>query len=247
MGENLTRRSLSILAVTLVACAASTALGQGFWEKKDFEKWSQGECQKLLSDSPWAKSYTLSRVLVQTLQEQAAVPGRATNPQITYLIQFWSARPIRQALIQQGRVSEAAARMSEEQKAALKQREARFLANDFADLILVDLTYSTNTQGLEQELNHYWDSRTQEEIKQFTYIVAGGHRINPKQVNISKSGRRDIQLLFPRQVDGQALVTPQDKRISVEFEAPPIGIFAGQRILIEFYLTKMSVDGKPAY
>ena len=42
----------------LFLAAISLAFGADFWESKQYEKWSQKDCSKLLTDSPWAKDLT---------------------------------------------------------------------------------------------------------------------------------------------------------------------------------------------
>jgi hypothetical protein len=46
------RRSLSVIGVWIVACAALAAAD--FWESKPFLEWSDKEAEKMLTDSPWA-------------------------------------------------------------------------------------------------------------------------------------------------------------------------------------------------
>jgi hypothetical protein len=47
------RRSLSIVGLWIVACAALAAAD--FWESKPFVEWSDKEVSRMLADSPWAR------------------------------------------------------------------------------------------------------------------------------------------------------------------------------------------------
>lgn len=47
--------------VLLAACAACAAVwGAGFWEKTEFTHWSGKEVNRMLTNSPWAKRFTIS-------------------------------------------------------------------------------------------------------------------------------------------------------------------------------------------
>ena len=91
--------------ILLLVLQPSRIAAQDFWVKKNFDQWSLKECLRLLQDSPWTQSKTLTRVYIQSSAQAAAVPGREGTPQITYAAQIWSAAPIRQAAIQKARLS----------------------------------------------------------------------------------------------------------------------------------------------
>ncbi len=58
-----------------------------FWEKKDFPDWSEEEVDKILTDSPWAKSMTVSfdlnppSVRKPTTWQELGIPGDGRNTQ----------------------------------------------------------------------------------------------------------------------------------------------------------------------
>jgi hypothetical protein len=56
----LLRISNGLFLAILVGVGAQAALGSDFWEKKDYTKWSEKECRKMLTNSPWAKQYVLT-------------------------------------------------------------------------------------------------------------------------------------------------------------------------------------------
>ena len=241
--KNFVRVSQAILCLL----AAASAHAQGFWQKKDYQKWSKDEVREVLRDSPWARTYTVGQVLIQALQENAAVSGRETNPQITYLAQIWSARPIREALVRQEQLSGAAGKLPAEQKAALLEKEAKFIAADFPQTVIVELIYGSSSQALDQDLTRYWQSQSPEMVKQFTYLIAGSRRIAPLQVGIGKGARHEIQLTFPRQVDGQPIVSSDDKHIALQLQHPTIGVLPAQAVYIEFDLKRMTLNGQVVY
>ncbi len=238
-------RLLGFLLVALAAPAG--ALAQSFWEKKDFQSWSKSDVQRLLTDSPWAKIYTLTEVVIQTLQEDPAVSGRDTNPRINYLAQFWSARPIRQALVRQEQMSDAAAKLPPEQKAALQEREAKFIAAEFPKTVIVEVQYSSSSPALDQDLTRFWQTQTPEQLKLSMYLIAGNHKVPPIDVAIAKGARHEFQLVFPRQVEGQPLIAPDEKHVALQLQHPQVGVVAAKIVYLEFDVRKMTVNGELVY
>ena len=59
------KKVLCFAIPVLLLVASSIAFGADFWEKKEYKKWSAKECQKMLTDSPWAKDLTLQALGLQ--------------------------------------------------------------------------------------------------------------------------------------------------------------------------------------
>src|SRR5215471_17994676 len=77
----------------------AAAQSKDFWQTKDYRQWNEKECKKLLEDSPWAQDYTFTRTLIEPLQRATGERAGESKPQMSYLAQFRSALPVRQALI----------------------------------------------------------------------------------------------------------------------------------------------------
>ena len=92
--QNLEFRRM-LAAILIAAVFPSTLVAEGFWVKKAYQEWSARECEKILNDSPWAKSRTMTAVFVQPQGQPSVVPGRDSIPQITYVARLWSALPVR--------------------------------------------------------------------------------------------------------------------------------------------------------
>ena len=117
------RRYIAVSIVWLVACAVLAA--QGFWEEKELTAWSDRDVERMMSNSPWAKRITV----VFPRPPRAAIDDRAPtaglgrggrggrsgganalggNPQSRLIVQWRSARPMRQAIVR-GRIGEGGA------------------------------------------------------------------------------------------------------------------------------------------
>lgn len=233
------RRSLTfVLLATLVA---TIPLSAQFWTKSEYTAWSKSDCEKMLQDSPWARSRRLERVMVRNITEQSKVEGGEQNPQITYTAQFYSALPLRQAI---ARLNVLAAKP--DQAATVDERNKEFLSRKFPEQIAVRVSFSTNTPTYFRDLEGTWRTAAPSTVMQKTFLNAGKERISPVEYLPPPPGRNEFLFLFPRMKDGKPIITPDLKNISVEFEHPTIGIITTERVLIEFDLKKMMVTSELA-
>jgi len=233
-----------IKSVLLLALAPLLLHAQGFWVKKSHEQWSAKECAKLLRDSPWAKSRTISAVLITPIGQPSATPGRESNPELTYAVQLLSALPVRQAMIRQTRLSADFAKLSADARQTLEARQAKLLAEEFKNHIVVRVEYSTNVPSYAQDMARYWQTRPLPMWQQDTFLVTSSGRISLVDVWVAGGAGGLFELTFPRMVNGQPVVRDTDKSFSLEFQSPAFGPIQGERVLLEFKLKDMALDGR---
>jgi hypothetical protein len=70
-----------------------------------------------------------------------------------------------------------------------------------------------------------------------------GAKVEPVRYVPGGGTRPEFDLYFPRQINGQPVLLPEDKNVSVELMHPTIGTLPSQRIFVEFRTAKMSVGG----
>ncbi len=231
-------------------CSLAAVQGGEFWHKKDYQQWSERECKKLLEDSPWAKSYTLSQVFITPLQDNESdtlARERQENLRFTYRVQFRSALPVRQAMVRQMQIAQKYDQMSPEQKQQFDQRAAEFLSARFPDTVVVHLSFSTNVQQDDREVARYWQAQTTETLKNSTYLIGPkGEKVELQRYTVTEAGRA-FQFTFPRQYQGHPLVGPQDKTLKLEFKHPRVRTQGEVRVLIEFRVDKMLMQGEVMY
>ncbi len=243
-------RGFKVAALLLVAVMSSVAgaRAQEFWRKKQYELWTVEECQKLLQDSPWAKRYPISQVLIESISRQSEVDGREERPEINYQVQLSSALPVRQAMVRKAQIESKYDQMIAEQKQAFDAKAASFLGAKFPDTILVHVAYSSNVQEYDRQLAYHWRTKTTELLKNFVYLIGPhGEKVQLERYVPSRGDAREFDMIFPRQVEGHPLLGLQDKTLKLEFQHPRIGILGDARILVEFKVAKMVVDGQVAY
>jgi hypothetical protein len=245
-----------IVPLLLVCLAVPLLLGAEFWAKKPYQHWSPEETQRMLEESPWATTLSLGGVEnvltgsnASTAQVNPAPRGQSgtpgdrgemeTNPTISYNLQFRSAEPIREAQVRSSQLSSHYDAMSAEQKAAFDANAAKFLEAKFPDRVVVSVTFKTNVQGYESSLRTYWESQNRATLNPSVFLDAGKERLSLMDYSFKVD---TFVFTFPRPKQ----VAP-DQKIAVEFIHPKISRVGQQRVLQEFSLKKMLVNGEPAF
>ena len=234
------RVSLSILLLALLILAA-TLRASDFWQKKDYRSWSKEDCTKLLTDSPWASSYTVGRAVQQVVGESSAVAGRESAALITYRLAFWSARPIRQALVRLQQLDPKYERLTAVERQKLDGEGDKLIASEFPDAILIEVTFGASTPVYERQLSHWWQTQPVDDLRKNTYLNAGGRKVSPDRLMVSPGGGNVIRMSFPRELDGKPVVSPDEKEISVEFPSPAVGLVPAERVFLRFDTRKMKL------
>jgi len=233
-----------VIPVLLVWLAVLPALGADFWANKPYQHWSKEETSRMLAESPWATSLSLGGF--QTTITSGDAPGdnsyrgeMETNPTITYNLQFRSAEPIREAEVRTSQLNSHYDAMSAEQKAAFDASAGKFLAVKFPDRVVVSVTFHSNVQGYESSLRNYWARQSLATLSMSVYLDAGKERLSLMGYSFKED---TFQFIFPRPKQ----VGPNEK-LGVEFMHPRINLIGQQRILQEFSLKKMLVNGEPVF
>lgn len=228
---------------SLICLAVPVLAVSDFWAKKPYQNWSAEETQRILEESPWATTLTLGGI--RSVQSTARVPTARTSagemetdPTISYALQFRSAQPIREAQVRSAQLSAHYDKMSPEQKAAFDANASKFLSVTFPDRVIVSVTFHTNVGDYESQLRNYWASQSLAKLSMKVFLNTKTDRLSLTSYSFKDD---TFQFTFPRPKDLQ----PNEK-ISVEFVHPRINAIGEQRILQEFSLKKMLVDGLPS-
>ncbi len=215
-----------------------------FWNKKPYQSWSAGETQRMLEESPWATTLTLGGVQASVMNDQPGPTNRGSSGQmetdssISYTLQFRSARPIREAEVRSAQLTSHYDKMTPAQKAAFDGSTEKFLAVRFPDRVIVAVTFHAKVQEDEISLHTYWADQSLAKLSMKVFLNTKSERLS-----LIAYGFKDdtFQFTFPRPKE----LSP-DEKISVEFVHPRTNAIVQQRILQEFPLKKMLVDGQPA-
>jgi hypothetical protein len=218
------RTGLFLLAAIFLI-GLSAVLGQ-VWAKKDFKEWSAKDCDKILSDSPWAKT--------QKMYASGGMGGSGTEGGeafTEFTVQLLSALPIRQAMVQQ------------------KQLPETFLTAEFPDKVIVRIKYrATAGQQTNLDLAQKWQNQTLGTMQVGTYLIGTkGVKVPLEKFEIAPGAGQMIQLTFPRQKDGKDVLSTEDKSLIVQFSYPVVGGMGDGKGYFEFKVKDMVYNGQIAY
>lgn len=244
------RSCFAFLTLAVVIIAAAPAAHAQFWVEKAFHEWSLAECEKMLSDSPWARSYTIDRVFIETNVRPAAVPGsgREQTPRITYVARLLSAAPIRQAMVRSAQLDKRYPTLTPEQRQKVDARHKAILEESFTDNVVIQIEFNTNTLPYRGELAAKWQAQAEDVLKQQVFLFTPRGRISPERIIIDTTASSgEIQLIFPRLVNAQPLMQPGDKDVKLEFPSPAVGVLPADRVLLEFKVKNLLVNNALLY
>jgi hypothetical protein len=240
-GKVITGTVLFISALFLVSL--STVVGADFWETKDFTKWTDKECAKLLTDSPWA--YELKAYQQGYLGKSEGAEGQAY---IQYNIRFTSALPIRQAQVRQAQIANKYDSLSAEQKQAFDKQTEAFLNTDYGDKIVIGVAYETNVQRNYQDLARHWQSQTAEVMANSVFLFPDkGAKARLVSYRPPQGAQTSFTFIFPREIDGNSLVSEESKSLILEFPYPVVGGLGDGKGYVEFKVKKMMIKGGVIY
>jgi hypothetical protein len=216
------RKSLFLLAAILFF-GLSVVLGQ-VWVKKDYKEWTPKECDKILADSPWAKT----QKFYGSGTGSAGTEGQAYTE---YTVQLFSALPIRQAMVRKQMIDE------------------KFLTADYADQVIVRVKYNTNAGTTSDlDLGQGWQTRNMATMQNSTWLIGSkGVKVPLADFKVAQGADRFCQLTFPRSRDGKPVLSVEDKNLIIQFTYPTVGGMGDGRGQFEFKVKDMIYNGQIAY
>jgi len=250
--------SLWMVPAVLSLLAASAA-AQGFWDKKEWKKWSADECKKMMEDSPWAQKWTQEFDQTAQFSTYNQSTGRGTGGgagtgdeahlRMWYIVEFRSAQPIREAVARQAQIQMKYDSMDEKQRAAVDQQTEKYVNAIYPDVVVVHVLYGSNVPVYERQLATFWQNNFPPGVvPQEAFLdLSTGKKVIPIRMVSPRTGADEFELIFPRVVDGQPLLTDDSKVLGIEFQAPTIGKIPGDRVHIEFKTSKMRFNGAVVY
>ncbi len=232
----------------LLAVLCPLSYAQQFWESKPYQNWSPAEAEKMLRDSPWARRVTLSSVTLpgatrsgRGITDRGNAPAndgieRSDRPNLTYTVQLRSAMPVRQAVVRQKQLASKYDKMALEQRAAFDAKWNEYLATP-QEYIVVYVTYESSVSDYVKLAQQYWNVQTNDLVRDKVSLTLGGERLEP----VGYTAVNGIfQFHFPRPA-----ALPDKGSALLQFTHPALGSLPEERVLLEFKLGNMLVDGKP--
>ncbi len=235
---------LAMVAATLVA-------GPAFWQKP-YREWTKEEVQKLLSDSPWSRTFSVgfyrgrsalpSEGLVRGSYRGAGdtAPGESEIYQ-SYIVRLFSARPVRQAHIRMLQILNDYDRMNPAEQAAFDSRLEGLAHYNSGGRVVVSLEFDSNDRGLSMEVNRFLRVAQASELKQKVYLISDSRgRLELEAYEPPSSDGTGAKFIFPREVDGEPVVTRNHKHLKFEYRDP----VSGQKVYVEWKVSDLVWQGQ---
>ena len=247
---------LAVLGLAAIAYAAND-----FWVKKDWKEWTAAECEKMLEDSPWAKTALVENENssnFSSLQGNgSAATARATRRgtgEIQYFVQILSAETIRHAHVRQEQLQKGNSGMDEAQKNAFDAKMDGLMQGPPPDVLAFHLVFKARGDNLAKEINlpemaaRAWQSATAGGIPNDLILITDkGVHVTPNGFARTPGTNSEFDFTFLRAPNGEPIIEDGAKSIKVQFPYPAIGDFDKGKKIVEFKLDKMMKDGKPDY
>ncbi len=258
-----------ILVFLTFFLAATSALAQEFWDKKDYTQWSKQDCKRMLENSPWAGRHDI--VVALSSAQGYSASGGESSEQTSYIFHLVSALPIRQAMVRQTMIERKYDKMSAADKKTFDENTEKFLGAEFPDNVVVRVVFVSNIPNTQRTLMQFWQQQTLESVKDSTFLIGPNkQKIPPLSFSVAHGGN-EFQFIFPRKVNGEPIIGPSDKTVGFEMNirpglsqytmattnaadpgnrsrggtsALPSGGGDRERILMEFKVSKMMYHGQ---
>jgi hypothetical protein len=242
---------LAVLGLSAVAFAADD-----FWVKKDWKEWTAAECEKMLQDSPWAKTILVENQTnannFSSIQRDAANTTAGTKlygvGEIQYFVQILSSETIRRAYVRQQQLRQGYSKMDEAQKKEFDAKMDEKLQGSRPDVLAFHLVLTSRDNNLTAVVAKAWQNATAGSIpKDLILITDKGVHVTPNEFGNTPGTDREYDFTFLRAPNGEPIIEDGAKTIKIQFPYPAIGDFDKGKKIVEFKLDKMTKDGKPDY
>jgi hypothetical protein len=204
------------LACLSVLQARSKAKNNGDWNEP-FEHWSRDQAMTLLNDSPWAKSQKIGSIL----NIRTAGDAGTKDYFYTFTLRFFSALPVRESYVRLYQLLNDYGSMDAVQKQKFDNRYKRGLDLDVSKRVIVALDFSSNDPQATRDVMDYLHNATRDTLWQTTYLISQRlGRVDLAEYYPPSTDGTGAKFIFPREVNGQPVVSPDDKDVRLDLYIP---------------------------
>lgn len=226
-------------AACLLVVATGLILAKKFWEKP-YTEWKRKEVLKILNDSPWAGQITSTRQYGG--RNTRGVTGEREIYDTT-TIRFFSALPVREAYVRMMQLMNRYDELGEQEKQALDRRFSAPLRLDVSNQIIIAVEFSSNDRQLGMQIDRTLRTATAKLLQQKAYLISERlERVQLKAYFPPSPDGTGAKFIFPRQVEGEPVVSKEDKEVTFELYLPDIPkIYMRKKVKNLFYKGKLEI------
>jgi hypothetical protein len=237
--------SVALVFSSLAVFATSSP--QSIQEDQSWVKWTKKEADKMLSDSPWALNQTdtdtSEMFFSPTSQstrpansaERVAIGATNQSVNVKYMIRFFSARPVRRALV---RLMELQTNPTPD----VVEKLRNFANVKATDSIILTLTAQSPDQRYERAVMEALNSAATATLKNETYLERNGKRLFLEEYIPPGKDGFGARFIFLREVDGKPFIS--DNTGEVRFYSK---FQKGPRLDRRFKVSEMIYNGELEY
>jgi hypothetical protein len=226
-----TIRFLGLFALTIGAFAFQETTGKS----------PLANAIQTLNSSPWARQETFTRVV------SGYGSGESGEKEIfnTFYVRFFSAPPIRQALLRIQQIQYGYDGWAAEEKRRFDESVAADLLSGFGDWIVVTVGFRSNDPNEESNVRRFFERQNTETLNNKAFLST--EQFSQVRIHTYFAPRDEgigAKFVFPRQYQGTPLVSKTSKTVSFELLDVPT---ASPRLRARFAVKDMTINGQVVF
>ena len=240
------RRSIILCSLMILLCGSAVAQNMS----KPWTEWSKKDAEKLLNDSPWARTQTDGGdEPVDTTVITATESGRGTNSgptqsgqakvskAINFRVRLLTAKPVREAFSRMVVLSQT------EQNKELAMQLQGFIDRDFGNLVVVAILVDSQDAKVAGIAMQALSRLTVESLKDKAYLERkDGKRLSIADYKPPIADNIGGKFIFTRILDGQPFLTDTSDSVNFVLE-----LTSKSKVIVKFKVANMTYGGKLEY
>ena len=226
--------SLPILSV-LACFVLGWGLGDNDFLHKPFQEWSLEQAVKILTDSPWVRQETYTRVL------QGVGSGQRGKKEIyyTFFARLLSAEPVRLAYARAQQIQQGYDELEQQEREKMDAMLEPGMEMDVQDWIVLTVSYRSNDLDRERQVLRYLATQTTETMRHRASLSTEHvSRLEPEAYFAPRGDGIGAKFVFPRQVNGVSVVSAQDQTFRFDLGVP------GDDLRATFSVPELVMEGR---
>jgi hypothetical protein len=231
-------QAATLLALLSLVVPLAVPCSSGNRHEKSFKNWTLEEAIEILTQSPWARQETFTRVV------GGIGSGVLGEKEIytTFYVRFLSARPVREAYARVQQIQAGYDTLGTDQKRQIDASLGSVLKLDSRRWIIVAVSYRSNDSSIELALKEFFEVQTADSIRSKAHLSTSLHpQLEPAAYFPPREEAVGAKFVFPRTVDGESVVNKEDPAVTFELDVPGFE----RDLRVTFPITGMVVDGEP--
>jgi len=225
---------------------------------KPFKQWKDKEVVKVLNNSAWAKQQTFASaygvkeggVRGDEKVEFSSDPTGSRKDRMssgvggekelmdTYTVRLFTAQPVREAHVRAVQLAMGYDSLEPAAKGQFDQKTQRALGMDTSSQIIVAVDFATNNKQYQIDVEKRLGLLTAQQLQQSAYLISQRlGRVQIQQYFPPAPDRTGLKMVFPRTVNGQPVISPEDKEVTFEW-------YFDKKVLVTFPIQDLMYKGK---